>query len=58
MTNREYINTLSPEDFAAWLCRNIFLSDKSMEHPDILWRIYTSAICDFLKIEHTEEGRK
>lgn len=43
MTNREWLESLSDEDLAAWLCDNYFVEEPHLLYPDITVR-YTTGL--------------
>lgn len=53
MTNREYLNTLSDDDFAEWLCGQIW---EQYVGQGLMDSIRYNTVRNFLKMEHEEEA--
>ena len=51
MTNREILNHMTDDEFAEWLCKQIW-SDYNTD--DCLKLIRFHMVCNFLKMEHKE----
>ena len=52
MTNREHLNALSDDDFAEWLCRQIWEQYTGQGLTD---SIRYNTVRNFLKLEYKEE---
>lgn len=52
MTNREYLNALSDDDLAEWLCRQIWEQYTGQGLTD---SIRYNTVRNFLKLEYKEE---